>query len=570
MDQPTVDASAQAQEAPSSLNELGDSSPGRVLLRRSRGTSSDSSRDGENTRRISFDARAFMSERVGSEIARRYEIHPKELGSGGYGKVYFAKDRMYKDRQVAIKKVVKLDEQRAAAFKKEVNIMKCLDHPSICRLFETYEQEEVMFFVIEYCEGGDLYNRLLDTGKVDPRLSAEIVKQVASSLKYAHGKGVAHRDLKLENICFCTSDPSCSHIKVIDWGLAGYFEQGRMKSTVGTCTYAAPEVTEVKDGEGYTCACDLWSLGVVAYIMLCGKPPFWGTPQEQLERMKQEAYPLSGKVWDTIAEEAKDFIRQLLRAEPCQRLSVDGALSHPWVASQSLTVEPGSLQKVLTNLEQFSKVPDFFSLCVASVARQLDYKSLLEIRDVFCMLDTNCDGTLDLQEVMTGFKMAFEKEAAERPDFEEEVNNIFCLLDLDNSARITYTEFCAAGLGERSYTEEHVLWAAFKTFDIRDEGCIAPEELQQVLANADVHKVWSPQVCKEVADEVMEAFAGKEGSLNFQQWLHLMRDASLRQIPHDSTSGRRISGSKEPQQDQSTLGLPDPPEQLQENQCVVS
>lgn len=145
-------------------------------------------------RRISFDTRSFMLERVDSEISQRYDIDAREIGVGGYGKVYLAKDRMFRDRRVAIKKVIKLDKENHA-FRKEVNIMKELDHPCVCRLFETYDQECVMYFVIEYFEGGDLYDCLIDKGKIQEAIMAPIIKQVACALKYAHGKGIAHRDL---------------------------------------------------------------------------------------------------------------------------------------------------------------------------------------------------------------------------------------------------------------------------------------------------------------------------------------------------------------------------------------
>ncbi|CAK9064732.1 unnamed protein product, partial [Durusdinium trenchii] len=130
--------------------------------------------------RVSFDTASLMSERVDAEISKRYDIDMREIGIGGYGKVFLAKDRMFKDRQVAIKKVTKIDEERDSAFKKEVLIMKKLDHPNICRLFETYEQGRVMYFVIEFCEGGDLFDRYSNHGKLPETTVAPIIKQTAT------------------------------------------------------------------------------------------------------------------------------------------------------------------------------------------------------------------------------------------------------------------------------------------------------------------------------------------------------------------------------------------------------
>jgi calcium-dependent protein kinase len=255
--------------------ELADSRPTPSAGSRSVRLSTSSSRspDGDELRR-SFDARSFTVDRkciTTETITNRYVMGNHEIGVGGYGKVYMAKDKMFKNREVAIKKMVKYTEDKAQNMQQEVSIMKELDHPNICRLFETYEHERFMFFVLEYCEGGDLFDRIMENGKMPENTTAKVLKQVASALLYAHCHGVAHRDLKPENICFCTRDPTCTHIKVIDWGLGKFFQLTCMKSNVGSATYAAPEVLDAKVGaEGYTSTCDLWSLGVVAYISLWG------------------------------------------------------------------------------------------------------------------------------------------------------------------------------------------------------------------------------------------------------------------------------------------------------------
>merc|ERR1719330_2330003 len=170
------------------------------------------------------------------------------------------------NRRVAIKKVIIHDQEKKKAFQKESDIMKALDHPNICKLLETYEQGRFMFFVMEYCEGGEVFERIMDHGLIVERETADIVKQAASALYYAHNAGIAHRDMKPENICFCSPEANNNQIKVIDWGLGFYFGEARMKSAVGSPSYAAPEVLDAKPGAaGYSSACDVWSLGVMMY-----------------------------------------------------------------------------------------------------------------------------------------------------------------------------------------------------------------------------------------------------------------------------------------------------------------
>jgi len=477
-------------------------------------------------RRRSFDAKSFMPQRVNSEISKRYDIDAREIGSGGYGKVFVARDREIRERMVAIKKVIIFDESKKQAFLKEASIMKELDHPNICKLLETYEQGRFMFFVMEYCEGREVFDRIMEHGMIAESVSADIVKQAASALKYAHTRGIAHRDMKPENVCFCNNDLSNNHVKVIDWGLGFYFGQARMSSAVGSLTYAAPEVLESRDVGGYTSACDLWSLGVVTYVMLCGKPPFWGNYNEQLRRMKHEQYPMKDSTWQQISSDAKDLIRRLLKNNPKERMNIDSLLAHPWLSIASRKMDVQLASQVLHNMRQFSNTSQFFSICVASVARQLDHRSLRDVHRVFCEMDTNGDGVLELREVLNGFEKIFGKGSDQIRDVEE----IFRRIDLDGSGTIDYTEFCAAGIGERISTEESVLWAAFKAFDVTDDdGKITKDEIVKVLQSVDVNKVWTKEVCDDVAREIFDKFdKDGDGTLDFEEWLKLMRESAHR------------------------------------------
>jgi len=245
-----------------------------------------------------------------------------------------------------------------------------------------------------------------------------------------------------------------------------------------------------------------------------------------------------------ITADAQHFIQSLLKANPDERQSVDALLTHPWLRNAMppranlgqpvLTTGALAVAQVLSNLEQFSHAPDFFSVCVASAARQLDYHSLREIHAVFCQLDLNGDGFLDISELRSGFELVFGTDSKEAL----EVDDIFSRLDLAGNGVITYTEFCAAGLGERMFSEEHVLWASFKPFDLNDNGCISHAEICQVLSRADVNHVWSEEVCEEVANAFMGELGSHDGNINFSDWLELMRGCALR---HRTQAPRRTS-----------------------------
>merc|ERR1719162_2092622 len=147
--------------------------------------------------------------------------------------------------------------------------MKELDHANICKLFGTFEEGRHIYFIMEYLEGGELFARIQQLGHISEALSADILAQVASALRYAHSRSIAHRDLNPENVMFCSKDPENTMVNLIDWGLGISFAGRKMNSAVGSFAYTAPEV-HVNAHAGYSSACDVWSLGVLAYTMLCG------------------------------------------------------------------------------------------------------------------------------------------------------------------------------------------------------------------------------------------------------------------------------------------------------------
>jgi calcium-dependent protein kinase len=475
------------------------------------------------------DFKALLPERFDVDVKERYNLDKLQLGEGGYGKVFQARDKECADRSVAIKCVCKTDGtsggETSEALAREIDVMKTLDHPNICKLLATFEQGKTMFFVMELCEGGELFDKIVNSGvgHLTEKYSSIIVHQVAAALAYTHNLGIAHRDLKPENVVFCSKEPEDTNIKVIDWGLAMSFTGTRMTAAVGSFTYAAPEVICSKNVLTYTSACDLWSLGVLTYVMLSGKPPFWGSTKQHLDNAKQEKYPLKGSPWDKMNASAKDFVKVLIKANPKQRMEIQDVVKHPWFTSvrrNSAAPEEDSAD-VFKNLQQFSNGSTFTKMCMVAVARQLDHKGLKDIHQVFRDMDVNGDGVLSFQEVSDGFKKIFGEDSPQYKD----VKDTFGKLDLDGSGTIDYTEFCAAGLGSRAASQEDAIWAAFKTFDVSNTGKITKEDLTKILDKSDVTDVWSAKVCAEVAQEILNKFADVgDGMISFEDFKKMMKD----------------------------------------------
>jgi calcium-dependent protein kinase len=494
---------------------------------------------------LHLDHTVFIRENSSRRISERYQIEEEAIGSGGYAKVFFGRDSFCLNRPVAIKRVPykEANAKIKGRIDTEVRIMRMLDHPSICKLFETYYDGKHLYFVMEMCMGGDLFKRLRKDGAQDfvgaeETTVAEIIAQVSVALVYAASKNIAHRDIKIDNLCFASEDETDNSVKVIDWGVGSIidsFGNGRMKSTdAGTVQYMAPEIIESEVGD-YTAACDVWSLGVMTYMLLCGKVPFWGNSlSRQLLRMKAGA-PMENEkldkgtgemmptIWMQISDDAKDFVKCLLKADPAQRLPIDRVLEHPWLqkSQQAKIVPTQAIRSVLRDMTR-CRASKFSSFCIAIAARQ---RADREIKDVFCKLDMDNNGEIDMVELKNACVEMFGSNSEEARSSDE----WFRQFDLDGSGKLDYTEFCAAALGKRVLDEESSLRAAFAMFDVHDsDEKITKEELEEVLFKGIMVPTASrsPELSDAVARDVMSRFDQGNGHLDFDAWANMVRNWS--------------------------------------------
>mmetsp|Transcript_44345 Transcript_44345/g.77899 ORF Transcript_44345/g.77899 Transcript_44345/m.77899 type:complete len:596 (+) Transcript_44345:44-1831(+) len=472
--------------------------------------------------RLHITPKVFLPSRFEVDIHQRYDLDKLALGEGGYGKVFIANDSK-SGRKVAVKQVTKtVDRKRTDTFHTEIDIMKDLDHPCICKLLETFETGPHIYFVMEFCSGGELFDKIIAKGYVSEALTAEVIRQVSSALRYAHSRGICHRDIKPENVVFCSKDENDTRVKLIDWGLSVSFTGTVMRTAVGSFTYAAPEVITSRNITAYTEKCDLWSLGVLTYVTLCGKPPFWGSERQHVAAAMSERYPITGGVWPLVSAEAKQFIKSLLKAAPAERLPIDEVNQHRWLTADVYVVSEQAQAQVLENMKQFSNAGLFSALCSTAVARQLDHHKLQEIHKVFREMDKNGDGYLSVDEV----RQCFRKLDFDGSENYREIEDTFNSLDLDGSGVMDYTEFCAGGMGQRAAFQEDALWSAFKAFDVDNTDKVSRSELEKVLQDADVRKAWSSEVCSAVAEKVLKRCdVDGDGQMDFAEWLTCMRES---------------------------------------------
>jgi calcium-dependent protein kinase len=211
----------------------------------------------------------------------------------------------------------------------ELEILESLDHPNLVRYHATFTDPSFIHIVMELCKGGEVFERIHKNGCLSEQITAKVIYQVLTSLKHLHANGICHRDLKPENIMFI--DTNVDEIKIIDFGLSKKYcisESNFLHSVVGTPYYVAPEVLS----QQYDQRCDIWSVGVIMYIMLCGYPPFNGkTSREVIKKIKSGIFEFEYDDWSLISMEAKDLIKHFLIVDPEKRITIEQAMQHPWI-----------------------------------------------------------------------------------------------------------------------------------------------------------------------------------------------------------------------------------------------
>jgi len=198
------------------------------------------------------------------------------------------------------------------------------------KLYEVFEEEDYFFLVMELVDGKEVFQRIVERGAYSERDAANIIVQILKAVEYLHSKGIAHRDLKPENLLSSVIGDQ-EIIKIVDFGFSKRFGEEKLVTSVGTPGYVAPEVLT---SESYDMSVDMWSIGVIIYILLCGFPPFFGeTPPQLFKKIIDCQYDFDDQAWDEVSDQAKDLISHLLVKDPKKRFTATQCLEHEWVTS---------------------------------------------------------------------------------------------------------------------------------------------------------------------------------------------------------------------------------------------
>jgi len=463
---------------------------------------------------------AFVHNHAGrnaqSELLATYETEGGTvLGRGACGSVVAVKHRT--TGELYAMKVIALDTVGGTIeeLKKEIEVQRGLDHPNICKVFESYEdlKAQEMYIIMEICTGGSLVSRMkTHRHGYGERAAATLVEKMLSAVIYCHHHGVVHRDIKLDNFIY-ENEAEDAELKLIDFGFAAEIAPGKesMFDQLGTPSYMAPELWGTNEAE-YDSSVDMWALGVVTFMLLSGKRPFHHQDKREKARMiRHDPLRFPGPEWERVSQEAKDFCVALMHKKPKERLAATTAKDHPWIkhASKLHQGEDAAheLQRhneIVDALQSFSEADDLKKLALEVIAFSTPPAKLKELRDMFVKIDVDDSGTISLNE--------FKEAMALHPEVpQSRVEQMFHDMDIDHSGEVDYSEFLSATLAAQKHSNASIL-AAFNTLDDDKDGFITKKDLLTALDG---------QMTETDITKMLE-HADASGRVNFQSFKRIV------------------------------------------------
>lgn len=448
-----------------------------------------------------------------ARLEDHYSNLDQVLGTGMNGSVRLIRDKRTR-RRCALKSI-RLSSSHGVVdgsweeLIQEVEVYLRLDHPNICRLLEVYVDDKDCHMVMELCTGGELWQRQASHGKFSEQDARGAVLQMLEALCYLHRQGICHRDFKLENWLYADSSDS-ARLKLIDFGFSHKFSSGaKMTAVVGSIYYIAPEVWRAS----YDQKCDLWAVGVMAYELLNGSPPFDGDDDTAIrDATVRGDYSMSGSSWQGVSNDAKDFISTLLQSDPKLRPTAHEAARHSWLVAPQSDAPPRAADSnisVMEHLRDFASMNAMKRAACGLAALSMSVEEADRLAEQFRILDSGKNGAIPMQ--------AFVEALKEHLGMADDVAAVvFQRLTLTGKAEIQYSEFLAAANQRRFLAQESVMRHTFQRFDTENKGFISVENLRAVLG----HEYQGTKV----EDMVTQVGYKGSGSIDYEEFVRAFTD----------------------------------------------
>ncbi|KAL4369559.1 hypothetical protein GQ457_05G034180 [Hibiscus cannabinus] len=446
------------------------------------------------------------------DVKKHYTLR-EELGRGQFGIIYLCTDNS-SGNTYACKSIMKRklkNKHDKDDVKKEVQIIQHLSgQPNIVEFKGVYEDEQSINIVMELCAGGELFDRIIAQGHYSERAAAAICRQVLNVVHIFHFMGVMHRDLKPENFLLSTKDEGAM-LKATDFGLSVFIEEGKQyRDIVGSAYYIAPEVLRRCYGKEI----DIWSAGVILYILLCGVPPFWAENEKGIfGAILEGKLDFESDPWPSISESAKDLLRKMLTMDPKKRLTAAQALEHPWLREGEASDKPIN-SAVLTRMKQFRAMNQLKKLALKVIAENLSEEEIKGLKTMFTNIDTDNSGTITYEELKEGLARLGSKLN------EAEVEQLMEAADVDGNGSIDYIEFISATMHRYRLERDEDLYTAFQHFDTDNSGFITMDELEVAM------KEYGMSNEANIKQIIAEVDTDHDGRINYDEFCSMMRSGA--------------------------------------------
>ena len=439
----------------------------------------DSTNYNRQTSIIHFDPNLIVFE-VKSQPYEDYKVI-KNLGEGTFGKVDLVEHKITgKIRAMKIIKktnVINPNISNEASILNELNILKKIDHQNVVKIYEYYSDKENYYLVTEYCAGGDLY-AVMKNEPISEVQAACIMYQILVALNHIHKMKIMHRDLKLENILVSKKEEDGLYrVKICDFGTSHLFKNGKKEKLIaGSSYYMAPEVLKRK----YDFKCDLWSCGVIMYVLLTKKVPFFGANEKQMRKsiIKKSYNPEPLQIYSQYVQ---NIIDELLEKDYEKRLNAEKALACEifTVYKCKETINQISMDEIklyIENIKKYKKSNIFQETAISYLIHNCDLDEISGILKFFNKLDKEEKGKIDLNEFLNGLC-----EVTGEIFDQDEVKDIFYNIDTNKNNYIEQEEFVKAAIDKKIFLSEKMMKSAFNFFDLDKSGLITIEDITELF-----------------------------------------------------------------------------------------
>ena len=472
------------------------------------------------------DILAFSNEIIISQNEKNFDenyINLNHIGDGSFSSVYRVKYKL--TDQIRAMKVIKKSTSYTLSdndnFLNEINILRKLDHPNVLKIFEFFSGDDNLKIITEYCPKGNLFQDIMDNGPFNEKYCSYILYQILSGVNYCHKMKIIHRDLKPENIIIMSKEKGVPIVKICDFGTAKMFDKGKItQRVIGSYYYMAPEVT-LRD---YNEKCDLWSCGVILYMLLSGRPPFGGSSDSEIiDKIRKGKFDLSLPPFNSCSSDVCDLIKLLLTSDPNKRISAQLALGHSWfqkMHSHHMINKVNVhylIPKYIHNLKRYKSSGIIQQIALTYLVHNYSHREeIVNACKLFNQMDKTGDGRIFKSELISGFKTILEDESTIEKDAEEIYNNI----NKDGSGYIQYEEFIRAAVDKEMFLEENVLRFAFDYFDKDGNGNICLDEIRKIFGKSIKDKNKVEEGLKKIMSEVD---LNSDGIISFKEFTIIMK-----------------------------------------------